>query len=270
MNTHFKFTNRPFSIEPITRIMLPDGIFDGTFQVLEIAFHVTNRSSLPLKWAWVRPDQQHNVEWAYIGDPFTELSPMAPGASRLVRWPAVFRNCSPGKKTLRIEFGCQIDWDQLGGGFDGFEERTIFVSRTTQDEKSGTYFCEVPEGTLALQLVKRSVVRGWDVTDRGPDGEPVSFKLPSIAVIQEIIADVTSSSGNEDKIPFSDPWWKIVAWVVAVIAAIAAIVAAKEGEGTRTSVCRANMIPKTIRTSTGARPIRPRMNSQPTPLRSCR
>jgi hypothetical protein len=41
-----------------------------------------------------------------------------------------------------------------------------------------------------------------------------------------------SYAGVHGDLPFSDPWWKILAWIVAIIAAIVAIVAAAVGEGT--------------------------------------
>ncbi len=213
-----RFSNRPFCIEPLTGLMLPDGIFDSTVRFLEIAFYVTNQSAFPLRWAWVRPDFEVQTEWLFLGNTFIQLGRMAPGTSRLVKWKADFSACTPGKKSLGIEFGLQRDWDELGGGGDGFEQRTIFVSRTTKDEETGVYRCEVPEGALQLKMLRKSMIRGWEIKEEPQGDNPATtITIPSIGVLHEIEASVISSPGNEDNIPFADPWWKIVAWIVAVL-----------------------------------------------------
>jgi hypothetical protein len=223
MERPIEINNRPFAIEPITSIMLPDGIFDSTVRSLEIAFHLTNRSTHRLKFAWVRPNLSSKTGWFYSGNNFTEFRDLEPGVSRLVRWPAVFAECGVGKWDLDIE---------LGGGFDGLIRKQIFVSRTTQDSDTGEYFCQVPEGTLRLKLGRRTTIGGWTSKLFSPDGEVKEIVIPSTNVIEQISGSVTSAPGSEEKIPFNDPWWKIVAWIVFVLAGIGAIIAAKEGKGT--------------------------------------
>jgi hypothetical protein len=231
MDIPIKISSRPFSIEPFTSVMLPDGIFDSAIQTLDIAFFVTNTSDLPLRFCWVRPDTHIQVEWTYVGNPFVQLGALRPGESKLVRWRAVFSNCTPGKKVIGIEFGVQVEWNELGGGFDGYQRRTVFVSKTTKDEITGIYSCEVPEGAMHLKFVRKSFSSGWDVTEQ--DGDITwTVSVPRIGVIHEFQASVVSRPGQEEAIPFADPWWKVVACIIAVLAAIAAIIAAKEGEGT--------------------------------------
>lgn len=231
MSIPIAITNRPFSIEPFTSIMLPDGIFDSAIQTLDIAFYVTNTTDFPLRFCWVRPDNHIQVEWTYLGNPFVHLGALRPGESKLVRWKAIFSKCSPGKKIVGIEFGAQIEWDQLGGGFDGFLRRTIFVSKTTKDETTGVYTCEVPEGAMHLKFLRKSFGPGWEVTEPSDDGLQ-TISVPPAGIIHAFNASVTPRPGQEEAIPFADPWWKVVACIIAVIAAIAAIIAAKEGEGT--------------------------------------
>lgn len=232
MTVPISIQKRPFCIEPITSVMLPDGIFDAAVQVLDIGFHVTNHSEHDLQFCWVRPKAEANQEWHYIGNTFTELGPLKSRSSRLVRWKALFSGCTPGKKVLSIEFGAQIAWDQMGGGFDGVMRRNIFVCRTTKDESTGVYTCEVPEGHLQLQIRRRSYIGGWSVIDYSNDGLARVIHIPPIGVVEAFSGSVTSKPGFENAIPFQDPWWKIVAWIVAAIAAIAAVIAAKEGKGT--------------------------------------
>ena len=43
-DTPMQVLTRPFAIEPVTNIMMPDGIFDNALYHLRIAAHVTNMS----------------------------------------------------------------------------------------------------------------------------------------------------------------------------------------------------------------------------------
>ena len=230
MDVPIEIRNRPFSIEPNTLVMMPDGIFDTSLMFQDISFFVTNRSEYRLKMCWVRPDHASQAEWTYTAYHMVELGPMEPGESRLIRWRANFSRCTPGKKELRIEFGCQIDWVKLGGGFDGYMEKRIFVSRTSQTLDKNKFICEVPEGKLQLTISEYSLVPSWTFTGNDPD--QISFVVPAFPVIEKIVGSTSLRPGLEDALPFQDPWWKIVAWIVAALAAIGAFIAAKEGQGT--------------------------------------
>ena len=46
--TPMQVLTRPFSVEPITSIMMPDGIFDNAIHEQRICCHFTNISSTPL------------------------------------------------------------------------------------------------------------------------------------------------------------------------------------------------------------------------------
>src|SRR5215208_3079514 len=92
---------RPFSVEPVTGVMMPDGIFDTAIFTQRITCHVTNTSGAPLT----------NVEiyLEAVGDPAilpraktVRLARLEPGASALVFWLADFRNATPGKKPVSI------------------------------------------------------------------------------------------------------------------------------------------------------------------------
>tara|TARA_R110002110_G_scaffold76004_1_gene200492 strand:+ start:756 stop:2060 length:1305 start_codon:yes stop_codon:yes gene_type:complete len=157
---------------------------------------------------------------------------LEPGVARLVRWRAIFTDCVPGKHTLSIEYGCQIEWDQLGGGFDGYFDKKIFISTTTKDEEAGTYFCQVPEGRLGVKFLKKSFIAGWKYDDLRDGTSYRKVIVPPTGVLEEFVGNLTPSVGSEDTIPFNDPWWKVIAWLVAVLAIIAAYLAAKEGKGT--------------------------------------
>lgn len=217
--------NRPFAVERTVNCMLPDGIFDVALHNLDICFFVTNVSSYLLRSVWVRSHPK--TEWSYIGNNMRTFYHVPPGGSVLVRWPCNFANCTPGKKELEIEYGGQWDTPERHG-FDGWVKQFIFVSKTTYDKNSRLYECTVPEGRLTVAFKGRTYIPSLPIRDS--DGRQVSVKPIAVPVSAE--CTVISNPGEYDHLPFRDPWWKIIAWIVAAIAGIAAIIVAKEGEGT--------------------------------------
>lgn len=90
---------RPFAIEPVTNIMLPDGIFDNAIFNLRLAAHFTNTSSSALT--------NVTIYFESVGDP--GIVPVArthffasipAGAAVLVQWDANFEHASPGKRLV--------------------------------------------------------------------------------------------------------------------------------------------------------------------------
>jgi hypothetical protein len=216
---------RPFAIEPVTGMMLPDGIFDNALYNLRIAAHFTNESGADLA----------NVEIYLegVGDP--GIAPVAQthyfasvpaGASVLVSWDANFQNAAPGKRL--VSFVATAD------GFDPARSiQQIFVSQTRYDETTNIYTCAVEEGTLEISAVSAIVPappRGHKEGDRcvcDPDYGPNIWTGMTL-----VWTPSPAFAGVHGDLPFSDPWWKILAIIVAIIAAIVAIVAAALGAGT--------------------------------------
>lgn len=214
---------RPFAIEPVTNMMLPDGIFDNALYSLRIACHFTNVSTSPLG----------NVELYLesVGDP--GIAPTAKthtfvsvpaGASVLVAWDADFKLATPGKRL--VSFVAKAD---------GFTTRRsimqIFVSQTRFDSSANAYTCAVEEGTLTVSGIRAiGPGRRWGHGDKEcrcpPDFGPW---VPTGLTMAW--APNPSYSGVHGDLPFSDPWWKVLAIIVAIIAAIVAIVAAASGAG---------------------------------------
>ena len=94
--TPMQVLSRPFAIEPVTNIMLPDGIFDNAIYSLLITCHYTNNSSTPLTNVTLYLES--------IGDPGILpnaqthfFSSIPAGAAVLVSWRADFQNATPGK-----------------------------------------------------------------------------------------------------------------------------------------------------------------------------
>lgn len=219
---------RPFAVEPVTGIMLPDGIFDAAIYLLDIACFVTNNSDKDItKNLYVKVWPENDTDWTLSSPRMISIGSLAAGASVLVRWRADFQNSTPGKKRIRIEYGGDFSDD----GFDGILPlKTIFVARSSYDLLTDTYSCEVPEGNLTVKFEDTLYSRPFVVRDYSK-GEEQVYKIPPIPLPKKISANVVSRPGHENDLPFNDPWWKIVAWLVAVVAAIAAMIAAKEGKG---------------------------------------
>src|SRR5687767_15909649 len=97
--TPLQVLTRPFAIEPVTNIMMPDGIFDNALYNLRIGAHVTNMSSTDL--------MNVTVYLESVGDPGIvpsaqsfHFAKIPAGAAMLVTWDADFKNASPGKRLV--------------------------------------------------------------------------------------------------------------------------------------------------------------------------
>lgn len=227
-DTPMQVLTRPFAIEPVTGMMLPDGIFDNAIYNLQIACHYTNQSSSALT----------NVELYFesVGDPGIVpvaqtffFSTVPAGASILVKWNANFQNATPGKRL--VSFIAKAD-----GSTPRRSIQQIFVSQTRYNSGNNTYTCTVEEGTLTVSKIKAIVqAPTWG-------REPSQGKADCLCVPKGgpwVPTGVTldwapnpAFSGTHGDLPFSDPWWKILALIVALIAAIVAIIAAAVGGGT--------------------------------------
>lgn len=216
-------SRRPFAVEPTTGVMMPDGIFDCSIFRQEITCFIRNTSSKPIRKMWVRPHPRNNPEWTLISHPQIDLVNVAPGSAISVSWLCDFRNSTPGKKPFRIEFGGTYE---NGQGFDGYLASTIFVSKTTFDPVTKKYTCRVPEGAMEVEFTQslRSPPHEFKVNNE-------LVRIPALPIPIAFMAVVRSNPGQELHIPFNDPWWKVVAWIVAVVAGIGAILEALKGNG---------------------------------------
>jgi hypothetical protein len=227
-DTPMQVLTRPFAIEPVTGMMLPDGIFDNAIYTLQIACHFTNQSGVPLT----------NVQLYLesVGDP--GIVPVAhtfffaaipAGASVLVQWQADFQHATPGKRL--VSFVAKAD------GFTSRRSiRQIFVSQTRFNSVNNTYTCTVEEGTLTvskISAITQAPTWGKDPTGKGRDCLCIPPGGPWIPTGMTLDwAPNPAYKGIHGDLPFSDPWWKILALIIALIAAIVAIIAAVTGHGT--------------------------------------
>lgn len=220
--TPMDVVKRPFAVEPVTGVMLPDGIFDAALFQQRITCHYTNKGAAAL----------HNVTIYLegISDPAIVVVPQTysfatvpAGATVQVAWLGNFEFATPGKRN--VSFIAKADTLDLQRSI-----KQIFVTKTTFDPATGTFTCTAPEGSLRMKFhqVIDPPAKGWqDCKD-----QERRSKGPWLAtrVTMEVFPN-PSYSGQFGDIPFQDPWWKILAIIVAIIAAIVAIVAAATGHG---------------------------------------
>jgi hypothetical protein len=222
--TPMQVLTRPFAVEPVTNIMLPDGIFDNAIYSLLISCHYTNNSSSDLV--------NVRLYLESIGDPGivpaanTLVFPRIPaGASVLVSWRANFENATPGKHL--VSFIARAD---------GFESRRsiqqIFVSQTRFDSTTNSYTCTVGEGSLVVSNLAAlgPAADWWKCNPKDPKcGPDFGPWVPTGATM--VWQPNPAYDGVHGELPFADPWWKILALIVLVVAAIVAIVAVALGSG---------------------------------------
>ena len=201
--------------------MLPDGIFDGALTYQSINCFVSNTADQDLS----------NVDLYLegIGDPgiipevqIIKIPVLRAGETRLCSWPCDFSQSTPGKTLVSIRA-------QRLGFTPARILKRIFVSRTLYDWGPREYVCRIPEGTLRLKVNETS---GRPI-EYIPGPEPEKKLTAGPWIIRRFSAEVSIDfQGQYGPLAFGDPWWKVVAWIIAAIAGIAAIILAKEGKGT--------------------------------------
>jgi hypothetical protein len=213
---------RPFAIEPVTRVMLPDGIFDNALYNLEIACHYTNQSGSDLTNVTIYLEGASDPGITITGRTF-HFPVVKAGASVLLQWAANFQHASPGKPN--ISFIATAD------GFESARSiRQIFVSQTRYDTVQHHWTCEIPEGRMTVNtLYAYKPGPGREIGGKG------GGKLPGPRAISGVDFAWSPNPGFEGQhgdLPFSDPWWKVIAIIVAAIAALVGIIAEAVGSGT--------------------------------------
>jgi hypothetical protein len=224
--TPLQVLTRPFAIEPVTNIMMPDGIFDNAIYNQRIAAHFTNTSSSALTNVTLYLES--------VGDP--GIVPVArtfffaaipAGAAVLVNWDANFQFATPGKRL--------VSFVASAAGFSSRRSiQQIFVSETRFDSSTNTYTCTVEEGTLQVSHLQGHVPdKTWG--QPSPDGKECRCPPPFGPIVPTGLTMVWTPNpayaGTHGELPFSDPWWKILAIIVAIVAALVAIIAAALGAG---------------------------------------
>lgn len=266
----FTIPNRPFATEPVTGLMLPDGVFEASIGKQSINAHVANTG------ATVNGVQVY-VE--SVSDPGIVISPAtyplataAGGVSHLFTWEADFTMATPGAHLVSF-----IVETPTG---DVRIIKKIFVTKLSYDPTDGTFSAATPEGVLKLEVrdvvrprngkccrrptrgtcdcnckndeprpgttgtpthgkdqnrnVKNTNVLGYIVEGFKGHDPNFEFCLPGY-LLKDIRATVTPTPpypGQYGDLPYQDPWWKVLLCILALLLLIgAAIAEAVDGEG---------------------------------------
>src|SRR5882672_1111110 len=208
--TPMEVLTRPFAVEPVTNIMLPDGIFDNALYNLRIACHYTNTSNAALSNVHLYLESVGDPGIVPVAQTF-HFASIPAGAVVRVMWDAEFKNATPGKRL--VSFVAKAD------GLDSRRTiQKIFVSQTRFDSATNSYTCTVEEGTLTASKISAIVQRpGWGKDHEGkcecpPDSGPWVPTGMTLAW-----APNPAFAGVHGDLLFSDPWWKILAIIIAII-----------------------------------------------------
>ena len=213
--TPLELNHRPFSVEPVTGLMILDGIFDTSIEYQEITCYIKNTSV----------DALNNVEiylegvadQGIVPDSETFRFDTVPvGSAIQVAWRANFFKAKPGKPLCSIRV--------VAEGYDVRRLlRPIFVSSSHYDFGSKSYSCTVPEGTITVRFLEL-------LGPKTKEGEPPTG--PWLITHLETSL-VTGFDGQYGPLAFQDPLWKVVAAALALLAFIgSALVGSSENDST--------------------------------------
>jgi hypothetical protein len=221
---------RPFAVEPVTGVMLPDGIFDNALYRLQISAHYTNTGTADLHNVTLYLESVADPGVALTAQTFT-FDVVPAGASVLVAWSGNFQSASPGKPL--VSFVARAD------GFTSTRSiQQIFITQTRYDDLAQKWVCTIPEGRLEITSIEaiKPGADWWPVNEDGKcSGYPGRPPYPGPDVPTGLRMSWHPNppfAGQFGDLPFSDPWWKIIAVIVAALAAIVGIIAAALGGGT--------------------------------------
>lgn len=218
---------RPFAIEPITDAMLPDGIFDNAIHRLRIACHYTNSSGSDLTDVTLYLESVGDPGVVVAGHTFW-FATIPAGASVLVSWEADFQAASPGKPL--VSFIAQA------AGFAPFRTiQQIFIAQTRYDAVAEKWTCTVPEGTLELSgltVIQPGESGWWPVIDPRTGRGPYRLVVPTGALMTWL--PNPAYPGQHGELPFADPWWKVLAALIAWLIGTIVIVTTHNGSGDST------------------------------------
>ncbi len=237
--TAMDIPRRPFSVEPLTNIMLPDGIFDTAIFNQKITCFFTNTAGIDLDDVTIYLESVGDIGILPQAKTYNFLK-IPTGAAVKVDWLSNFQNATPGKKL--VSFIAQAKNSAIKRVI-----KQIFVSSTTYDEVNDDYVLDIEEGTFKLHYMK--VIPSRDDSSDGHgkycccccckrrgDGKGTH---PGPQIPKEMHMAFYPNPGYiglHGDLPFSDPWWKILAIIIAVIAAIVSVIAAAVSGGSATVV----------------------------------
>lgn len=267
----FAIPNRPFATEPITGLMLPDGIFEASIGNQTINTHVSNTGAAA---ANVQVYVESVSDPGIVVTPATHfLANAAAGVAHLFGWQANFSAATPGAHLISFIVETPAGDQRI--------LKKIWVTKLGYNPADGSFSATVPEGVMSVQVKDvirpkdggrcrcrpqkdpcgcdgkdderrpsntdtsvpargRSDVKNENVLDylvEGFKGHDPNFTFcPPWYLPKEIHASIKPTpayTGQYGDLPFTDPaWWKVVLCIIAALLALAAAIAeAVDGSG---------------------------------------
>ena len=245
---NLEIPNRPFATEPITGLMLPDGVFETSLGAQAINAHIKNTGAATIASSHLYKEAVDDP--GIVITPITHMIPaVSSGVAHLFNWQANFSNATPGLH--RISFVIE------GGGQRRRLIKKIFVTQIGFNPATGAFSAQTPEGVIEVSFLdmvrpsrkgcgcgcgKRAPQIGdygrhkgslLDVLRRGFQGHDPEFVfcvpgyLPLRLSVQ--LTPTPPFAGQYGDLPFQDPWWKVLLCIIAVILLIAAAIAEANG-----------------------------------------
>jgi hypothetical protein len=239
--------NRPFASEPITGLMLPDGIFETTIGQQSINIHVRNTGAAAIPSASVYVESVDDP--GIVITPLTHVMPASgSGVNHLFTWNANFSGATPGVHRISFIVTTAAERRRI--------IKKIFVTKVGFDASTGTFSAETPEGKIGIRFhdFVQPKTRGCGCACKPEDQQPpthqinlldylkrgsekrtdFNFCLPQY-LLRRFSVEITATPpfpGQYGDLPFQDPWWKVLLCIIAVILLIAAAIAeAVDGTG---------------------------------------
>ncbi|MGZ5442624.1 MAG: hypothetical protein ACXW5U_06235 [Thermoanaerobaculia bacterium] len=245
--------NRPFATDVITGLMMPDGIFEASLGKQRLNAQFQSAGAENNLSFYVESVSHPGI----VVTPSTYTASLTAGATRVLSWDIDVSAAPPGEH--------QVSFIAARGGDTRRVIKKIFVTRVSFDPATSTFSALTPEGRIEVRFrdfVKprksgccggRDKNRHDDVPSLGDDdpgqqrdlfkdlgslfrGHDRDFELCLPGYLPTefdiVITPTPAFAGQFGDLPFQDPWWKVLLWIiVAVLLIAAAIVEAFSGTG---------------------------------------
>jgi hypothetical protein len=190
-------------------------------------------SVLPLDTMHVAEnDAMGQTSITYLGRLYVRLGHVAPGASRTIFFKADFSYALASKPMISLVALLYDGSEFLPVPPDGIAPARMFVARITVDLTRHVMIAEVPEGRLALRPRRLMVdPQSWEggrvppppLHDPSPlsrcregrGARPLGAPLLVVLLDYDLELSLAPYAGQLGPLPFSDPWWKILAALLA-------------------------------------------------------
>lgn len=237
--------NRPFATEPISGLMLPDGIFEASMGKQQLHAHFRNNGASPVGASiYVESVSAPNFQLTAR----TYAIPGLPGgASRVLSWDVDVSQVPPGEYLVSFI----VD---AGSGRTRIIKK-FFVTRVSFNPATKTFSAQTPEGLLQVRFIDLMAPKDGRCCGKRPESRPgqktdenflsqirtffrdhtPEFELcPAGYLLHDfemVLTPTPSFAGQYGDLPFQDPWWKIVLAIIAALLVIASAIAEAVGGG---------------------------------------